>query len=39
LVKALAQQLEGKVETSTSGAGTTITVTRATFRSKLLTAA
>jgi two-component sensor histidine kinase len=39
LVKALAQQLEGKVETSTSGAGTTVTVTRATFRSKLLTAA
>jgi two-component sensor histidine kinase len=38
LVKALAQQLEGKVETSTSGEGTTITVTRATFKSKLPTA-
>jgi two-component sensor histidine kinase len=39
LVKALAQQLEGKVETITSGAGATVTVTKATFTSKLLTAA
>ena len=39
LVKALSQQLDGKVETLTSGDGTTITVTRATFKSKLPTAA
>lgn len=39
LVKALAQQLEGTVETVTSGKGTTVTVTRATFKSKLPTGA
>lgn len=39
LVQALAKQLEGKVETTTSGDGTTIAITRATFKSKLPTAA
>jgi PAS domain S-box-containing protein len=39
LVKALAQRLDGKVASVTSGEGTTITVTRATFKSKLPTAA
>ncbi len=39
LVKALAQRLEGKVETSTSSEGTTVSVTLATFKSKLPTAA
>jgi two-component sensor histidine kinase len=39
LVNALAKQLEGKVATSTSANGTTVTVTRATFKSKLTTSA
>jgi two-component sensor histidine kinase len=39
LVKALAQQLDGTVETSASGKGTTVTVTRATFQPRLPTAA
>ena len=39
LVQALAKQLDGKVDTETSGDGTTIAITRATFKSKLLTAA
>ena len=39
LVQALAKQLDGQVETETSSEGTTIAITRATFESKLLTAA
>jgi chemotaxis protein methyltransferase CheR len=39
LVKALAQQLEARVETVTSARGTTVSVTHATFVSRLLTAA
>ena len=39
LVEALARQLEGNVETTTSGDGTMVSVTRASFVSKLPTAA
>ena len=39
LVKALAQQLEAQVETVSSGKGTVVSVTRATFQSQLPTAA
>ncbi len=39
LVQALAKQLDGKVETTTGSDGTTIAVTRATFKSQLATAA
>jgi chemotaxis protein methyltransferase CheR len=39
LVKALAQQLEAQVEVVSSPAGTTVSVTRTTFVSRLPTAA
>ncbi len=39
LVRALAKQLEGKVETVTGGDGTTVSITRSTFKSKLATGA
>jgi two-component sensor histidine kinase len=39
LVKALAQQLEAQVETVSSGKGTLVSITRATFQSQLPTAA
>ena len=38
-VKALAEQLEGKVEVNTGAAGTTVSITHATFTSRLPTAA
>ncbi len=39
LVKALAHQLDGEIETVSSSKGTTVSVTHATFQSKLPTAA
>ncbi len=39
LVKALAQQLDAQVETVSSGKGTTVSITRASFASQLPTAA
>ena len=39
LVKALAQQLDAQVETVSSGKGTTVSLTRASFASQLPTAA
>ncbi|MFN0194844.1 MAG: sensor histidine kinase [Aestuariivirga sp.] len=39
LVKALAQQLHAQVETATSAKGTTVSITRASFESRLPTAA
>lgn len=39
LVKALAEQLEGKVQTTSSSKGTTVSITHATFTSRLPTAA
>jgi len=39
LVKALAEQLEGKVQIKTGPAGTTVSITHATFTSRLPTAA
>jgi two-component sensor histidine kinase len=39
LVKALAEQLEAKVDMKTGAAGTTVSITHATFTSRLPTAA
>jgi two-component sensor histidine kinase len=39
LVKALAQQLEGDIQTTSSPQGTTVSITHATFQSRLPTAA
>ena len=39
LVKALAQQLDAQVETARSGKGTTVSLIRASFESRLPTAA
>jgi chemotaxis protein methyltransferase CheR len=39
LIKALAQQLDAKVEIATRATGTTVNVTRATFQSPLPTVA
>jgi hypothetical protein len=38
-VKALAEQLEAKVDMKTGAAGTTVSITHATFTSRLPTAA